>query len=500
MSSSTTFAQFSSIPKRPICQQRLPWMPLSISDNEVRSNKLLDEGQILPALESIATLEDDLSKVQKLISLPSYFSITSPEEHILQTIEVAQTIKPEELRQLTLWKIAIDLGKKGGMPWVSRYVDLMPLEEINKAEALMTIAIALARSEDTSVDSNFANQLLGVFQKHGFGAGLSADNIGSNASLVAIAIKNSDFRFWTIHDVAVIFAERGEISQALWIIPYLDSEPFPRKDYVVRNVAIKLAEVKSFSEALDIAQSINDSFYRSQALHEIAVRLAEAGDVTRSLTIGQTIEDCAVKASALTKIAAQYNQINQSEQPISILSQALQIATEEIDNYLDKAESLIEIAMVYRDAGKPEEALSILHQTLQVFETIEVERNKLRVYPNKDGWEAKVLTMIIREYRELNQNKLALKLLPKALEYVQTIAPAPVQNFPIQQDFNTKEYSIKMSALGDIAWEYRELGQIEKAKEIKSEISYIACGRLEFFYEQPPSPNITLTNHWWKQP
>jgi tetratricopeptide (TPR) repeat protein len=500
MSNSTTFSQFSNLPKRPIFQKGVPQLPLSKFDDEAPLNKLLDRGQILPALESIETLEDDSSKVKKLIALPYYFSITSPEEHILQTIEVAQTIKHEELRQWTLWKIAIDLGKKGGIYWVYRYVDIMPLEEVNKAEVLMTIAIALARSEDTSVDLNFTTQLLELFQKHGFGIGLSADNIGLQASLVAITIKNSDFRFWTIHDVAVIFVERGEISQALWVMPHLDSEPFPRKDYVLRNVSIKLAEVKIFSKALEIAQSIHYSFYRSQALHEIAVKLAETGDVTRSLAIAQTIENCTIKASALTKIAAQYNQINQPEQPIVILSQALQIVNQEIDNYLDKAENLIEIAMVYRDAGKPEEALLILHQSLQVFETIELERNKLRVSSNKDGWETKLLTMIIHEYRGLTQTKLALELLPKALQYAQNIAPvqhAPIQNFDI---INSKEYSIKISALGNLAWEYHELSQIEKATEIWSEVSYMKSCRLECFYEQPPSPNITLTNHWWKQP
>jgi len=98
-------------------------------------------------------------------------------------------------------------------------------------------------------------------------------------------------------------------------------------------------------------------------LADIAAQYAKAGQYGQALQVAKTIKDAYYKSMALTDIAAQYAKAGQMNKTSEILSQALQVA-KTIKHAYSKSGALIDIAGEYAKARQrvDDKAKKILHE------------------------------------------------------------------------------------------------------------------------------------------
>ncbi len=196
------------------------------------------------------------------------------------------------------------------------------------------------------------------------------------------------------------------ISGGTTLFPLRSANDPDRKALELRDSNLQLATSGQVSNALQVAQTIEDAQAQSWELHGIAVKLLETGQVSQSLQVAQTIKGCYQKASVLLKIASQYQVARQTDRVLPILAQTLQIA-QAIESVEWKAETLAMIARLYREAGQGDRALPIFSAALQSAQSIE---NRF--------FKASSLREIADEYRKAGQEERASEILSQAEELV----------------------------------------------------------------------------------
>ena len=114
----------------------------------------------------------------------------------------------------------------------------------------------------------------------------------------------------------------------------------------------------------------------ADAFADIAVSYAIAGQKEQALQVAQTMDNSALKAEALSEIALKYVEAGQQDEATQLFTQALQIANNKIEQPADKAVVLEEIAVNYGKARQKAKAAEILSHALQVAQTIEGNSGK----------------------------------------------------------------------------------------------------------------------------
>lgn len=98
-------------------------------------------------------------------------------------------------------------------------------------------------------------------------------------------------------------------------------------------------------------------------LAEIAVTYAVAGQNEQALQVAQTINRSTLKAEALSQIAVQLAKAGQAKQAADVFTQSLQFANK-IDSPPDKVMALAEIAARYGKVGQKDKAAEVLSQAV----------------------------------------------------------------------------------------------------------------------------------------
>lgn len=138
-------------------------------------------------------------------------------------------------------------------------------------------------------------------------------------------------------------------SQNLQLPPIPQGNNFSGNQSIIRIVSA-LTKAGYIERGLQIANAINDSSSKEEALADIASQLTEIGQVDRALQIANTLTFPGFKERAFSKIASKYVELGQ-------LEPALQAAKNLSDNTKD--EILAKIADAFAKLGKTEEALQV---------------------------------------------------------------------------------------------------------------------------------------------
>ncbi|MGI8500105.1 MAG: tetratricopeptide repeat protein, partial [Hassallia sp.] len=149
----------------------------------------------------------------------------------------------------------------------------------------------------------------------------------------------------------------------------------------------------------DVSQQIGSSEYQSKA----AVAFAKDENYAQALKLANQIQDSRFKADALSVIAEAYGKLNQPEKAAPLLEKAIASANQ-IQKSDDKAYVLSAIAEAVGKLNQPEKAALLLAQAIASANLIQ-----------DSNYKAYALTAIAQAIGKLNQPEKAALLLDKAI-------------------------------------------------------------------------------------
>ncbi|MEM1751675.1 MAG: protein kinase [Archaeoglobaceae archaeon] len=128
---------------------------------------------------------------------------------------------------------------------------------------------------------------------------------------------------------------------------------------------------KIFDEALEVARSISDEKRRSSALSGVAVALANAGRIDEALKVARSISSRYWCASALSNVAEAFSKAGRSEEADKIFDEALEVARDISDKYW-RSRALAKIA----------ETIAIPEVKIEIPKRILTEKDELEILLN----------------------------------------------------------------------------------------------------------------------
>ena len=218
----------------------------------------------------------------------------------------------------------------------------------------------------------------------------------TQSSKLAKHMKDDELKSMVVPDIAFLFADHGDFSQALDFAARLD-DPSTRYEILSRK-ATALAAMGELEEALKAARAIPES---GNAVGQIAVALAGKEKFTKAFNLVNTIENKYEKGPALVKIASALIEAEQFEQALSALDRlaasdlptfgetrylisslaesgqlklAHEIASRTNDN-LQKVRALLVIAVAQAKTPDNEQALQTLQQAMDTANKLEESHN-----------------------------------------------------------------------------------------------------------------------------
>ncbi len=274
------------------------------------------------------------------------------------------------------------------------------------------------------------------------------------------------------------------------------------------EIAVTYAIAGQNDQALQVAQNINRSTLKAEALSRIAVQLAKAGQAkqaaevfTQALQFANKIESPPDKVMALEAIAARYGKVGQKDKAAEVLSQAVQNTKAIWGASFVKDTVLEKIAVNYAQLGDYEQGLQVTNKIVgditkgralaqivaqyvvvgnydkarQIANTIEAKASqakalleiatKTRDYQpalfaaqqidadESAPLKSMVLCKIVTLYAEAGKKKQAIEALPLALEATKLI----------------EEPAAKVEQLTKIALLYANVGEKAQAAEVFSQ-------------------------------
>ena len=192
----------------------------------------------------------------------------------------------------------------------------------------------------------------------------------------------------TIHNLATLVAQQGEIERALQLWQQsLEIEErigdVQGKAATLANMAGVIAQqgdieraLQLWQQSLEILERIGDVHGKAAILHQMAGVIAQQGDIERALQLWQQalemverIGDAQAKAAILNNMAGVIAKRGDAERALQLWQQSLEIK-ERIGDVKGKAATLHQMAWLIAQQGDIERALQIWQQSLEIEERI----------------------------------------------------------------------------------------------------------------------------------
>jgi tetratricopeptide (TPR) repeat protein len=347
--------------------------------------------------------------------------------------------------------------------------------DVNRAEQLLSQALLIISAVHYSQKAEALPEMAISFARHGQGD--KAEEMLSLALQPTQAIKDDPAKNFNLFQIALKMAEAGQYDQAIQVIQLIQNDHQQDSFYnsFWYRIPIVLAEAEQVSQILEVAQAIKDNARKADVLYRTAVRLAEIGQFNQAIQVAQSIEDNPLKASALQAITAVRNdmallpeiglKLTASEKISDVLQMVVTINNESV-----KALALRDIALKLASQG----------QASQAWEVVRAIQDDLT--------RGLVLSEIVLKLTESRQ-------FPLAIQVVQAIEDIPEQDWEadmsiaqitfklaqarqfsqaLQVAGTIKTDSYKVFSLINIADQYIEAGQTDRASEVLSQAVEIA--------------------------
>lgn len=285
-------------------------------------------------------------------------------------------------------------------------------------------------------------------------------------------LKEGSGKNYNLGAIALKMIEAGQYDRATQFIQLIEDDN-QSDSFVIplwHRIAWMLAESRNVSQILNVAQAIKNESRKAEVLSRTSVRLAENGQFDRAIQIAESIENTDLKTSVLQAVAAVRDdmtilrEITPQLGKIEKMSQVLSLIIP-INNNSVKASALEKAALKLASQG----------QVSQAWEVVRAISDELR----RDL----ALSEIVLQLTEAKQFPLALRVV-QTLEDIPAeaweadvaitriavkLAQARQFNQALQVSKIIKNDSYKVLALINIAQEYIEAGETDKASELLSQ-------------------------------
>jgi serine protease Do len=207
------------------------------------------------------------------------------------------------------------------------------------------------------------------------------ERILKQALEVARSIEDPAHRDTALWNIATAFIEAGRIEHALDLVRALESieSHASSKAWSLRNIAGALAEVGNIQQAenvlkqaLEMADSIDETIPRSQARRGIVEVLAEAGKIEQALDIAHSIEEKLHRDSALSDIASELANRGHIDRALDIACSLKETENALLSNE-SKARALRDIAVTLVNTDD-------VNRSLDVAQTIKQSDSRRRAF------------------------------------------------------------------------------------------------------------------------
>jgi thioredoxin-like negative regulator of GroEL len=337
------------------------------------------------------------------------------------------------------------------------------------------------------------------------------------ARRIAEQISDAGLKLQAMAEIALAYKSVGQTEQAVSLLSqaYQFAKPQPGEQSAAW--VGKFAQVGAYDRASQIASRLQDEYSQLSARIQIAQAYLQAGQlhqafaqaqtvpegklqpfgdipdpkvevmqgiVQRSLKTGQfelairaarSLNNPKVKVRALRTIAQTYAQSGQTNQALTVLAQAVNVAknTKSVVVVLDRMTSysesnaglLVDLAEDYTRLKQTELAIATLNTASQSAQNFDYRQNSyasgsLSAMPLK----VKALTQVARAYIQPGQMQPAIALLDQAAKVAQTV-----------------DDSAKVEVLTDVAIGYGEAGKLDAAQPLLSQARQLSQNTTVFW-------------------
>ena len=366
----------------------------TIEKNSVQLEKIAivyaEIGEYKEAFQVTEGIEEPFAKGRALIGIVKKFAQDEQQdkksEILSQTFQVAEKIKDINEKSEILKALVIQYAEVGQNEKARRIIEMIEYKP-DKTEAVIVMADKYSKAgqneQATQIlwqnfkeareigDSSQKCEILGRLA-------IKSIEIGQDGLVSQIIDKLVDVLSQTklagmltfegtanlkaysaLVDIVAKYAEMGMYEKAITITERLDNS----KTWAFKEIVVKYAKNGKFKQALQMADTINDAFYKSSALVEVANIYAKVGQKYKASQVlsqatkvcGSLDNRCNLRNDVLIEIIGAYLDIGQYEKALS--------AAEMMDTYNDNYrnfEKLTDISAKYAERGQYKEALQIV--------------------------------------------------------------------------------------------------------------------------------------------
>ncbi|MGB3692151.1 MAG: hypothetical protein WA999_05460, partial [Spirulinaceae cyanobacterium] len=283
-------------------------------DETLVAIELAKAGKLKQATEIAASLEDEYYKVDILREVAAQLTKAGK---LNEAKEIAQSVEDEQYQSLILIRI------------------VQALADLGKVEEALQLAQQAPEGRRIYVIGGVAETVaLTDFER---------------AIDILQSLENNEAKSQVVTNMAKGLAVDGQVDKALQLtesveIPYYN----PASANLLRTAAVNFAKLGDFERALEIAQSIDES-YRWRTIGDIAIELAAVGEVEQSLALAESVDQ--YQDDLLTIIASKFVEAGKVEQALAL--------TERKDDASFQAKILVGVVIGLGTQGDFNRALTI---------------------------------------------------------------------------------------------------------------------------------------------
>ncbi|HLO84577.1 MAG TPA: hypothetical protein VK203_06125 [Nostocaceae cyanobacterium] len=297
-------------------------------------------------------------------------------------------------------------------------------------------------------------------------------------------IKRDFVRDSVLGDIAVIYAKAGEFSSALQILPLIKGKYTTYKTETIIKIAIEYAIQGNLDKAKNIVKLLPNKYDVREALWKIGREYAILGKYDQAFDFASTMEENDVQAKIIENIftsALRSGKINQVmpkilaiQSPCTKFSLVYNIVKSDENELRTKTEKLqrlklaLEIAQTLKEGANKANTLEKIAEEYIKIEEID-ELIKLTQNTFQGESRNKIINLLVKYYLNNQQLETALNL-ANIIE-------------------NT---SLKVQMLTEVAKNYSNLGQKEKANELLNQALEIGQSLKEESYPGFSLPSLPL--------
>ena len=303
--------------------------------------------EVLAQVVTTASRLDEVSKPLPLHAAAQALARAGDTDGLRRVLALAQAMQEEFWREVTLRDLAQVIAGMGDLDWALSVAGTISNEQF-KTQALSGIARVRDEEAGKAIALGYADR-----------SEAQADGSDDAAALVKRVVSSPE-RITPGHEQA---SALGRMAHAL------------------AQVGAKERAGRLANQAVEIAATLEDEWFRARALENTTPALAEIGDeagLSRFLAAVETFTRADYQVEVLTSLAEDLAKAGDKEEATVLVQHSLDLARAVAPEWA-RSRSLAKVARVLGQTGENSNALQIARQALSVLEAVSGEGTKAEV-------------------------------------------------------------------------------------------------------------------------